>query len=45
MGIDIKNNFEPIYEVSKDKKKVVTELRKYAKAADKIRIATDEDRE
>ncbi|CAB5497516.1 type I DNA topoisomerase [Bathymodiolus thermophilus thioautotrophic gill symbiont] len=45
MGIDIENNFEPTYEVTADKKKVVTELRKAAKAADKIYLATDEDRE
>lgn len=45
MGIDIENNFEPIYEVTTDKKKVVTQLRKDVKAADKIYLATDEDRE
>ncbi|CAC9624331.1 DNA topoisomerase I (EC 5.99.1.2) [uncultured Gammaproteobacteria bacterium] len=45
MGIDIENNFEPTYEVTADKKKVVTELRKAAKAADTIYLATDEDRE
>jgi len=45
MGIDIKNNFEPIYEVTPDKKKVITELKKIAKSVDKVWIATDEDRE
>ncbi len=45
MWIDVENNFEPIYEVSKDKTKVVSELKKAAKIADKVWIATDEDRE
>ncbi len=45
MGIDIENNFAPTYEVTADKKKVVAQLRKDAKAADKIYLATDEDRE
>ncbi len=45
MGIDIENNFEPIYEVTADKKKVVAELRKAVKLAEKVYLATDEDRE
>jgi DNA topoisomerase-1 len=45
IGIDIKNNFAPTYEVSEDKKKVVAELKKLAKAADMVWLATDEDRE
>jgi DNA topoisomerase-1 len=45
MGVDIENNFEPTYEVTADKKKVVAQLRKDVKAADKIYLATDEDRE
>ncbi len=45
MGIDIKNKFTPSYEVSPDKKKVIAELKRYAKSADKVWIATDEDRE
>ncbi len=44
-GIDIKNNFAPKYEVSADKKKVVAELRKQAKKAKLVWIASDEDRE
>ena len=44
-GIDIKNNYTPNYEVSSDKKKVVTELKKLAKKADIVWIASDEDRE
>ena len=45
MGIDIANNFKPIYEVSKDKKDVVKKLKKLAKEADTVWLASDEDRE
>ena len=44
-GIDIKNGFKPIYEVSPDKKKVVAELRKLSKTAKTVWLASDEDRE
>ena len=45
MGIDIQNNFTPQYIVSPDKTRVVNELKSLAKKADKVWIATDEDRE
>jgi DNA topoisomerase-1 len=45
MNIDIPNNFEPNYEVNADKKKVVAELRRAAKNADLVWLASDEDRE
>jgi DNA topoisomerase-1 len=45
IGIDIENNFEPDYEVPKEKSKVVNELRKSASNAKNIWIASDEDRE
>lgn len=45
MGIDIENNFEPQYEISKDKVKVIKELKDLAKDSDEIYFATDEDRE
>lgn len=45
LGIDIKNNFEPDYEVPKEKAKVVSELRKAAAESKTIWIASDEDRE
>mgnify|MGYP003493430042 CR=1 FL=1 len=45
LGIDVDNNFEPIYIVPKDKKKVVTELRKLLKQSNMVYLATDEDRE
>ena len=35
-GIDIEHNFTPLYEVPKDKEKVVAELKKEAKKADKL---------
>lgn len=45
LGIDIANNYEPIYEIPADKKKVVAELQAAAKDADTIWLASDEDRE
>lgn len=45
MSIDIADNFKPNYEVSSDKKKVVSELRKAAKTAEIVWLASDEDRE
>jgi DNA topoisomerase I len=45
LWIDIDNNFQPQYEVSPDKKKVISELKSIAKQAKKVWIATDEDRE
>src|ERR1044072_48558 len=45
MNVDIENNFAPNYEINPDKKKVVAELRKAAKAADDILLASDPDRE
>lgn len=44
-GIDMGNNYEPKYVVSPDKKKIVTELKKLAKDAKMVWIASDEDRE
>ncbi len=44
-SIDIENNFEPIYEVPADKKKVVSELKAASGKADIVWLASDEDRE
>lgn len=44
-GVDIENNFTPNYEVPPEKSKVVAELKKLAKGADIVWLATDEDRE
>ena len=45
IGVDVDNDFEPIYEVIESKKKVVAELKAAAKLADRILLATDPDRE
>ena len=45
LGIDLENNYQPVYEVSDGKKKVVATLKRLAKTADKIYLATDPDRE
>ena len=45
LSVDIENNFEPQYEIPKDKKKIVSELKKAAKEHKTIWLATDEDRE
>lgn len=45
VAIDIKNNYTPQYEVNEDKEKVIKELKKLAKGAKDIYLATDEDRE
>ncbi len=44
-GVDIENNFKPDYQISEDKTKVVAELKKLAKGAEVVWLATDEDRE
>ena len=44
-AIDIKNGFSQKYEVPADKKQVVSELKKLAKAAEIVWLASDEDRE
>lgn len=45
MSIDIEHDFTPTYEISPDKKKRISELKKLAKAADTVWLASDEDRE
>ncbi|HEY6083043.1 MAG TPA: toprim domain-containing protein, partial [Chitinophagaceae bacterium] len=45
MGIDIKNHYTPTYIIPADKEKVVKELKKVAKSAEEVWLATDEDRE
>ena len=45
LGVDVENNFEPTYEIVDGKKKVATLLQKAAKAADKVYLAMDPDRE
>ena len=45
IGVNVDENFEPLYIVSPDKKKIVAKLKDALKAADELYIATDEDRE
>ena len=44
-GVDIDNNFKPDYITMKGKKSVIDELKKEAKSADHVYLATDPDRE
>ncbi len=44
-AIDIANGFKPTYEVSSDKKDIIKQLRKLAKDAETIYLASDDDRE
>jgi len=43
--VDITNDFKPLYQINPEKKKVVSELKNLAKNAEKVWLATDEDRE
>jgi DNA topoisomerase I len=45
LGIDVEKQFTPSYQVLKDKKKLVTELKSLAKKSEAVFIATDPDRE
>lgn len=45
MSIDVKNDFAPTYIINHDKGAIVKNLKLYAKNADDIFIASDEDRE
>ena len=45
LSIDVKNGFAPQYVIPSDKKKTVSELKKAAKDAETVWLASDEDRE
>ncbi len=45
LSIDIENDFKPDYQPIEKKKQVITDLKKKAKLADSVYIATDPDRE
>ena len=45
LGVNTEAEFEPLYVVPKDKKKIVRELKDALKGADQLLLATDEDRE
>ncbi len=44
-GINVEKDFEPLYVIPPNKRKIVTELRRALKDAEALVIATDEDRE
>lgn len=44
-AIDIKNGFKPTYEIPKDKKDIIKQLKKEADSSDIIYLASDDDRE
>lgn len=45
LGVDVEHNFEPQYELMKDKSKTLSQLKTAAKSADRVILATDLDRE
>lgn len=45
LGVNVEADFDPLYVVPKDKKKIVTQLKEALKSADELILATDEDRE
>jgi len=45
LGVNVDNDFEPVYVIPAGKRKVVSELRALLKDADELVVATDEDRE
>ncbi|HLL64699.1 MAG TPA: type I DNA topoisomerase [Micromonosporaceae bacterium] len=45
LGVDVDNNFTPVYVISPDRKKQITKLKALLKDASEVYLATDEDRE
>jgi len=45
IGVDIENNYQPQYVISEDKMSIVSDLKKLAKQATTVWLASDEDRE
>ncbi len=45
MSIDVEGNYEPQYQISDEKRALVSELQKAVKGAEKVWLASDEDRE
>ena len=45
LGVKVEDDFEPLYVIPSDKKKVISELKSALKGADELLLATDEDRE
>lgn len=45
LGVDVENDFKPLYVVSREKKQQVSKLKQLLKEASELYLATDEDRE
>ena len=45
IGVDIENDFGPIYQPIKEKSELIAELKKLSKSSDIVYLATDPDRE
>ena len=45
LGVDVDNDFKPLYVVSREKREQVAKLRRLVAAASEVYLATDEDRE
>ncbi len=45
LGVNVENDFEPIYIINENRKKQIAALKKLMKEADALYLATDEDRE
>jgi len=45
LGVNVEKNFEPLYVIPPEKKKLIKELKDFLKDSDELIIATDEDRE
>ena len=45
LGVDLEHDFEPVYKPIKGKEEIISDLKKSAKSADMVYLATDPDRE
>ena len=45
LGVDLEHDFEPVYDPIKGKEDIISDLKKAAKSADTVYLATDPDRE
>ena len=45
LGVDLEHDFEPVYKPIKGKEDIIADLKKSAKSAEMVYLATDPDRE
>ncbi|MEI6462060.1 MAG: type I DNA topoisomerase [bacterium] len=45
LGVDVKNDYNPLYVISSEKKKIIKSLKEHLEKSDELILATDEDRE